>query len=151
MPLALCLEGISLTGVWLEKSKYRCPGLPIVTISCGAHKDLFTAGSVVGLIGAGSFEVLQLFREQPRASPRLTAGAGLKWLHRGEPEAFVSPVATLWTRALAGHLARFLPLASHSQGTVVAPSHLCSTSACSFTSRRLSGPDSSAVEDKSFQ
>lgn len=69
-----------------------------------------------------------------------------------------SPGVTLWTRALAGHFAWFLPPAAQSQGTVVASGHLCSASghlclasAGSFTSCRLSGPDNTAMEKMPFQ
>lgn len=62
-----------------------------------------------------------------------------------------SPGVTLWTRALAGHFAWFLPPAAQSQGTVVASGHLCLASAGSFTSCRLSGPDNTAMEKMPFQ
>lgn len=62
-----------------------------------------------------------------------------------------SPAVTLWTRALAGHLAWFLPPATQSQGTVVACGHLCSASGCGFTSCRRSGPDNTAMEKMPFQ
>ena len=62
-----------------------------------------------------------------------------------------SPVVTLWTRALAGRLAWFLPAATQSQGTVVASGHLCLASARSFTPSRLSGPDNTAMEKMPFQ
>lgn len=60
--LAPCLDGMGFTGAWVEKCKYGCLSLPVVTVSCGANKSPFMAGVPwASSPRAGSFGVLQLF------------------------------------------------------------------------------------------
>lgn len=138
--LVPCLEGIRLTEVWLEKPKYRCLGLPVV--SDRLQWGQFMAGSAIGLTWGwlvwGSAASPSTAWGKAKADSRRRT-----WLHRGEPEAGTSLVVTLWTRAL--------PPTAQSQGTVVASGHLCLASPYSFTSCRLSEPDKSAMEKMPFQ